>query len=158
VIFDPQRHEPLHAAAWDASRARQAIERIVAGTAAAYRPGEGWPAHPQDTRASTPLQGLYFGDAGVMRTPSCAPPNGRRPGELASATGIVARRMGDALWLERARAFAMHGIAQVEQAERQFGQWRHSLWTGDPGFAIYLLDCIEAKDRFPTLDVFFPPA
>jgi hypothetical protein len=65
------------------------------------------------------------------------------------------RRFGEEKWLGRARAFAMHGIAQVEQARQEYGQWRHSLWTGDPGFALYLLDCIEAKDRFPTVDVFF---
>jgi hypothetical protein len=68
------------------------------------------------------------------------------------------RRFGEEKWLGRARAFAMHAIAQVEQAREEYGQWRHSLWTGDPGLALYLLDCIEAKDRFPTLDVFFPAA
>ena len=67
------------------------------------------------------------------------------------------RRFGDAFWLERARAFAMHGIAQVESARTQYGQWRHSLWTGDPGFALYLLDCVRETDRFPTLDYFRPP-
>ncbi|MBA3772656.1 MAG: LanC-like protein [Ramlibacter sp.] len=65
------------------------------------------------------------------------------------------RRTGDALWLDRARAFAMHGIAQVEAARAQYGQGRYSLWTGDPGFAIYLLDCIRGQDRFPRADVFF---
>ena len=66
------------------------------------------------------------------------------------------RRTGDARWLERARAFAMHGIAQTERAFDEYGRMRHSLWTGDPGFAIYLWDCIHARDRFPTLDTFFP--
>lgn len=65
------------------------------------------------------------------------------------------RRFGEQRWLERARAFAMHGIGQVEAARTEYGQWRHSLWTGDPGFALYLLDCIEEQDRFPTLDVFW---
>ncbi|MBG9386646.1 lanthionine synthetase C family protein [Caenimonas aquaedulcis] len=65
------------------------------------------------------------------------------------------RRTGDALWLERARAFAMHGIAQVDAARTEYGQGRYSLWTGDVGFAIYLWDCIRAQDRFPTVDVFF---
>ncbi|HSV57329.1 MAG TPA: LanC-like protein [Variovorax sp.] len=65
------------------------------------------------------------------------------------------RRLGESIWLERARAFAMHGIRQTERDFAQFGQMRYSLWTGDLGFAVYLLDCIEGKDRFPTLDVFF---
>ncbi len=63
-------------------------------------------------------------------------------------------RTGDELWLERARAFAMHSIWQCTQARELFGQGRYSLWTGDPGVAIYLHECIRASARFPTLDVF----
>ena len=66
------------------------------------------------------------------------------------------RRTGDARWLERARAFAMHGIAQTQAHARRYGQLRYSLWTGDPGFAIYLRDCIGGSAAYPTLDVFFP--
>ena len=65
------------------------------------------------------------------------------------------RRFKDHKWLDRARAFAMHGIAQTEADLAVHGQMRYSLWTGDPGFAIYLWDCIQGNDRFPTLDVFF---
>jgi hypothetical protein len=32
---------------------------------------------------------------------------------------------------------------------------RYSLWTGDPGFAIYLWDCLRGCADFPTLDVFY---
>ena len=64
-------------------------------------------------------------------------------------------RTRDPLWLERARAFAMHGIAQTEADAARHSRMRYSLWTGDPGFAIYLLDCLNAQARFPTLDVFF---
>ena len=64
-------------------------------------------------------------------------------------------RTGNALWLDRARAFAMHGIAQTRAHARQHGQLRHSLWTGDPGFAIYLWDCLRGEAAFPTLDVFY---
>ena len=64
------------------------------------------------------------------------------------------RRTGDAQWLDRARAFAMRGIEQTDAAREAYGQMRYSLWTGDPGFAIYLWDCIRSGDRFPTLDVF----
>jgi hypothetical protein len=89
----------------------------------------------------------------------------RKGGNLCHGTGgngyaflKLYRRFGDPRWLERARAFAMHGIAQVEADFARHGQARHSLWTGDPGFALYLLDCLEATDRFPTLDVFFADA
>ncbi|HSV53942.1 MAG TPA: LanC-like protein [Burkholderiaceae bacterium] len=65
------------------------------------------------------------------------------------------RRTGNTEWLDRARAFAMRGIEQTDAAHEAYGQMRYSLWTGDPGFAIYLWDCIRGQDRFPTLDVFF---
>jgi hypothetical protein len=63
-------------------------------------------------------------------------------------------RTRDARWLERARAFAMHGLAQMHADERAHGQLRSSLWTGDPGFAIYLWDCLRERAAFPTLDMF----
>ena len=65
------------------------------------------------------------------------------------------QRTRDSLWLDRARAFAMHGIVQTEEATSSYGQARYSLWTGDPGFAIYLWDCLRAEAEFPTLDVFY---
>jgi hypothetical protein len=65
------------------------------------------------------------------------------------------KRTRDSLWLTRARSFAMHGIAQTEEAAARFGQLRYSLWTGDVGFAIYLWDCLRAEAEFPTLDVFY---
>ncbi len=65
------------------------------------------------------------------------------------------QRTQDPLWLDRARAFAMHGIAQTEEDAARHGQMRYSLWTGDPGFAIYLWDCVRGKAIFPTLDVFY---
>ena len=63
-------------------------------------------------------------------------------------------RTGDARWLQRARAFAMHGIRQTEAHAHRYGRLRYSLWTGDPGFAVYLWDCIRGDAAFPTLDVF----
>jgi hypothetical protein len=65
------------------------------------------------------------------------------------------RRTHDPLWLDRARAFAMHGIAQTEADAVRHGQMRYSLWTGDAGFAIYLWDCVRGMAAFPTLDVFY---
>ncbi len=64
------------------------------------------------------------------------------------------RRTGDPMWLDRARAFAMHGMAQMEADSARYGQLQYTLWTGDPGFAIYLWDCVRGAAAFPTLDVF----
>ena len=68
------------------------------------------------------------------------------------------QRSGDTHWLDRARAFAMHGIVQTEAAAAQHGRLRYSLWTGDPGFAIYLWDCLRGEAAFPTLDVYYGAA
>ena len=64
------------------------------------------------------------------------------------------RRSGDAVWLERARALAVHACGQVERHRVAHGQGRHSLWTGDLGLACLLWNCIAGTDDFPTLDVF----
>jgi hypothetical protein len=58
-------------------------------------------------------------------------------------------RTGDELWLERARAFAMHAVAQVARARSEFGCGRHSLWAGDPGTALYLADCLAGGGAVP---------
>jgi hypothetical protein len=55
-------------------------------------------------------------------------------------------RTGDEVWLERARSFAAHALAQVEQ-----GEGRYSLWTGGIGVAIFAADCLDAKTRYPIL-------
>lgn len=63
------------------------------------------------------------------------------------------RRTGDAVWLERARAFGMHAIGQAQRMRERYGRGRYSLWTGDPGLAVYLQHCIEGRGGIPCLDV-----
>jgi lantibiotic modifying enzyme len=63
-------------------------------------------------------------------------------------------RTGDERWLERARRFAMHAAAQVEQTRPQHGgRGRYTLWTGDLGTAIYLQRCMEGASELPALDL-----
>jgi len=64
-------------------------------------------------------------------------------------------RTRNSIWLERARSFAMHAIAQFEADRAHFGDLRYSLWTGDLGLAVYLWDCIRGRPAFPTIDVFY---
>jgi hypothetical protein len=59
-------------------------------------------------------------------------------------------RTGDERWLERARAFAMHAVEQVERSRRDYGRGRYTLWTGDPGTAIFLADCLDGAGEFPS--------
>jgi hypothetical protein len=56
-------------------------------------------------------------------------------------------RTGDERWLERARAFAMHALEQVERLPA-----RYSLFTGGVGAALFVADCIDARARFPIVD------
>lgn len=58
-------------------------------------------------------------------------------------------RNGDERWLTRARAFAMHAVGQVERSRAEHGHGRHTLWTGDPGTALYLADCIDGGGQLP---------
>ncbi len=63
------------------------------------------------------------------------------------------QRTGNALWLERARAFAMHAIAQANSMRETHGQGRYTLWTGDVGLAVYLKHCIQGGSGLPLLDI-----
>lgn len=63
------------------------------------------------------------------------------------------RRTGDPVWLERARSFAMHAIMQRERMRQQYGRGRYTLWTGDPGLAVYLWHCVTGADGMPGLDI-----
>jgi lantibiotic modifying enzyme len=61
-------------------------------------------------------------------------------------------RTGDALWLDRARRFAVHALEQAERLEGTRGCRRYSLWTGDVGAALFAADCLDARARYPILD------
>ena len=56
-------------------------------------------------------------------------------------------RTGDERWLERARRFAVHALAQAEAAPG-----RYSLFTGGVGVALFAAACLDADARFPVLD------
>jgi Lanthionine synthetase C-like protein len=56
-------------------------------------------------------------------------------------------RTGDELWLDRARGFAVHALAQAQQTAG-----RYSLFTGDIGAALFASSCLDAEARFPILD------
>jgi Lanthionine synthetase C-like protein len=55
-------------------------------------------------------------------------------------------RTEDERWLERARRFAVHALAQVER-----DRGRYSLMTGDLGVALFAAACIDADPAFPPL-------
>lgn len=63
-------------------------------------------------------------------------------------------RTGDARWLERARAFAMHTLGQIDAWRERLGRGRYTLWTGDLGAAVFLEQCLRGDDAFPGVDFF----
>jgi lantibiotic modifying enzyme len=62
-------------------------------------------------------------------------------------------RTGDELWLERARRFAVHALAQADRIATANGRRRYSLFTGDAGTALFAAACLDADPRFPIVDV-----
>jgi hypothetical protein len=64
----------------------------------------------------------------------------------------LAQRTGDERWLDRARAFAMHALDQVERSRASEGRGRYSLFTGDLGAALLAAACLTGDARFPGLD------
>ena len=161
-------------------RVASAIERTLAVTAWESEEGVNW--HALATRRERPNLVQYcHGAPGIVATfadaPVRAPELDRllaraaelvwRAGPLAKGGGLchgtggngyaflkLWRRSGDAVWLERARTFAMSAIAQCREARRRYGHGRTTLWTGDLGLALYLHDCVEGATRFPTVEVF----
>ena len=67
---------------------------------------------------------------------------------------VLYRRTGDELWQDRARAFALHAIGQVERERAERGRGRYSLFTGDIGVALFLRHLLDGEDRFPTMGPF----
>jgi hypothetical protein len=61
-------------------------------------------------------------------------------------------RTGDELWLQRARAFAMHALAQADRLRAASGPGHYSLFTGDLGPALLAAACLDPDPRFPGLD------
>jgi hypothetical protein len=56
-------------------------------------------------------------------------------------------RTQDALWLERARRFAVHALAQAASMPG-----RYSLFTGGAGTALFAAACLDADPRYPVLE------
>jgi hypothetical protein len=62
-------------------------------------------------------------------------------------------RTGDEVWLERARRFAVHALAQAERIAAVNGRRRYSLFNGDVGTALFAAACLDVDPRFPIVDV-----
>jgi lantibiotic modifying enzyme len=110
-----------------------------------------WDAAPDDDAWGELLlaAGRLVSEAGPIRD---AP--GLCHGTAGNAYALLAlwRRTGDEQWLERARAFAQHAAAQVEERAARLGHGWHSLFTGDEGVALCLASCVAGDERLPVAD------
>jgi hypothetical protein len=61
-------------------------------------------------------------------------------------------RTEDERWLDRARRFAVHALAQADRLRAANGRRRYSLWTGDVGTALFAAACLDVDPRYPILD------
>lgn len=113
-LFDPSRHEPLHAPAWSDAAARSAIERLLRRTHDGFVPGRGWRLHPLDDPPAPETfdDSLYWGAGGVLWALD----------ELAQR-GANERPPSDAQWA------LLDGIVERN---------RHALGGGSEGTASYL--------------------
>jgi hypothetical protein len=60
----------------------------------------------------------------------------------------------DEVWLERARAFAMHALAQSDAEFEKHGRRRFTVLTGDLGLALFLQACLDRTSAWPFVDDF----
>ena len=65
-MYDPARHVPLVADAWDPARVRRAIHEIVEDALDAFDPDRFWIAHPLDNGLGDGATTLYQGATGVI--------------------------------------------------------------------------------------------
>jgi hypothetical protein len=139
------------------------------GPLANWPPGEGSPPDRIRVQWCHGAPGIVAGLGGVMDE-ELALAGGEltwRAGPLAKGSSlchgtagnayaflVLHRRTGDELWLDRARAFGMHAIGQVERGRAELGRGRYSLFTGDLGVALFLRHLLDGEHRFPALGPF----
>jgi Lanthionine synthetase C-like protein len=172
-LLDGERREALHARCLATLQATAIIE----GDAVNWRPGTFTP-RPGGARMlmqwchGAPGMVTALADFPVQRSPALdalllgAGHAIWHAGPLAKGHGLchgtagngyaflkLYQRSGDSLWLDRARCFAMHAIAQQQRLREVHGRGRYTLWTGDAGLAVYLWHCLDGRADLPALDV-----
>lgn len=70
MLFDPARHEPLHAATWNEDEVRASISQIVHDAESRFTPEGWWQPHPRDLEPGEdpkqPATPLYYGACGMV--------------------------------------------------------------------------------------------
>jgi hypothetical protein len=170
------------APAWlDDARAIESRAVLTTGAFALEDRGlANWPVDAAGLRSRTPTRLQWcHGAAGVVTSLAELAPDDDTHGALMTAGGELVWRAGpvaenaglchgtggngfaflallsrteDERWLERARAFATHGLEQVKRLRATTGRGRYSLFTGDIGAALLAAACLTSDARFPGLD------
>jgi hypothetical protein len=173
-LLDPPRREQLYTRCAHTLRAwaRQAADGAVNWPAGTYTPRADGPQMLMQWCHGAPGIVTALADLPPQRWPELdalllaaghaiwqAGPLTKGPGLCHGTAGnaaallVLYRRSGDPLWLARARAFAMHAMLQAAEAQATHGQGRYSVWTGDPGLALVLWQCIQGTAGLPLLDL-----
>lgn len=170
-LLDPARHQVLHERCLHALQALARTDSdAVNWPAGTFKPRDGGPplmqwchGAPGIVTALSPWPaGLSPGlDALLLaagRAIWAAGPLHKGPGLCHGTAGngqaflMLYRRTGDAVWLQRARAFALHALAQQQRQRQVHGLPRCTLWTGDAGLAVFLWQCLDGRAGMPSLD------
>jgi Lanthionine synthetase C-like protein len=82
--------------------------------------------------------------------PGCEKGHGICHGTSGNGFALLAafERTQDELWLDRARRFAVHALAQAARLPA-----RYSLFTGGVGTALFVASCLEGDARYPVLEL-----
>ena len=172
----------LGAPEWLGDRAAVESRAVATTRATAIVDGElaSWPPLPTGSRTGAPPRVQWcHGSPGMVISLAALAPGDDAFGELLAAggeltwqTGPLApnaglchgtagngfaflalfERTGDERWLARARAFAMHALAQVERFRAADGRGWYTLFTGDIGAALLAAACLDGDAAFPGID------
>jgi len=125
VLFNPTRHEPLQAIAWDAARVRDAIVQIARDTEAQATCEGWWPPHPRDLEAGDdpgrPFAPLNHGAVGVSW--------GLHHLQALGAVTLARDYLGRADELLALNQAALGVRAEAERASFLMGETPIRLWT-----------------------------
>ncbi|HEY9065747.1 MAG TPA: LanC-like protein [Burkholderiaceae bacterium] len=171
MLFRPDRHEPLNAAAWSEGAARETIRAIVDDACRSYRADTLWPTHPRDASdeppgLELPLPGLYNGAAGALWALRHLASRGAAEARLdldAAIAGLHehARRYLEAAGMERPSYFlGESGVLLLQWSQQRSAAVadalfelarsnlrnpaREALW-GSPGTLVAVLHLLEAS-------------
>ena len=110
---------------------------------------------PGSRPATTPTARCWpraASSSGASGRRRATPASATAPPATASRSWPCSRARATSAGSQRARAFAMHALGQVERFRAADGRGRYTLFTGDLGAALLAAACLTGDARFPGID------